>query len=347
MTGVGERIEWVTDRDRFLGLADAWDRLCGKGAAPFADHAWFKSWWDAFGRDRSLRVCLLWRGGDLCAALPLAITGSTVTGLANLETPSFLVPAKDDEALDAVVDAALDGQPDEVVIHAVPCADRFYERFAEASARRQRVLSQVSAYQSPRVVLEDDFERYSLARRSRLKNINKQWRNLARDHDVKFRFTAPGNELGAELQRGFELEASSWKGRAGTAILSSADTTAFYVALAHAYRAKGELRLCWLDVDGTPAAFILALVRNRRVYGLKSAYDERLRRYSPGLVLMLRTIEACFELGLESYELLAHNDPWKAYFANAHVDHVHLVMSDVHARSRRSQLVGLKTAALG
>lgn len=324
LAGREEKIEWVTDRDRFSELADAWDRLCGEDTPPFADHTWFKAWWQAFGPDRALRVCLLWRGGDLCAALPLAARRSSMRALANLDTPSFLVPARDDDALYTVVDATFGGQPEEVTIHAVPCGDRFRERFVEASARHQRVLFEVRAHRSPRVVLEGDFDRYSLDRRSRLKNINKQWRNLARDHLLQFRFAAPGDELDAELQRGLRLEASGWKGRAATAILYSADQSAFYMALARAYHAKGELRLSWLDVDGAPAAFILTLVRNRRVYGLKAAYDERLRRYSPGLLIMLRTIERCFELGLVSYELLGDDDPWKAYFANAHTDHVRL-----------------------
>ncbi len=236
----------------------------------------------------------------------------------------FLGPARDDEALEAVIDATFDAQPGELTIDALRSFDPLHEAFLRASARRHRVLLQERAHRSPRVELNGDFRRYSFERGSRLKNISKQRRKLAREHAVRFRFASPDDDLDAELQRAFALEASGWKGRAGTAILSNPQTASFYTALARAYHARGELRLAWLNVDDAPAAFIFALLRNGRVYGLKAGYDERLRRYSPGLLIVLRTIERCFELGLASYELMGADEPWKAYFANAAVEHVRL-----------------------
>lgn len=320
----GEQIEWVTDRNRLAALSDAWDRLTGGDIPPFGDHAWFTAWWEAFGSDRALRACLLWRRDELCAALPLAAKRSRLRSLANSHTPTFLGPARDDEALEAVIDATFDAQSAELTIDALRSFDPLHEAFSRASARRHRVLLQERAHRSPQVELNGDFRRYSFERGSRLKNISKQGRKLAREHAVRFRFASPDDDLDAELQRAFALEASGWKGRAGTAILSNPQTASFYTALARAYHARGELRLAWLNVDDAPAAFIFALLRNGRVYGLKAGYDERLRRYSPGLLIVLRTIERCFELGLASYELMGADEPWKAYFANAAVEHVRL-----------------------
>jgi CelD/BcsL family acetyltransferase involved in cellulose biosynthesis len=292
-----QRIEWVTDRDRFWELSTSWDRLA-RNHPPFGDHAWFKAWWEAFGADRELRVCLLWRRDELCAALPLASKGSWMRGLGNLDTPTFLVPARDAEALDAVIDAAFDAQPEELTIHAVAQSDRLRQQFASASARRQRALLEEASHRSPRVELTGDFQRYTSERKSRLRNINKQWCKLTRDHAVRFRLGPPVDELEPELQRGFDLEGSGWKGRAGSAILSSPERASFCRALAREYHARGELQLAWLNVDGAPVAFILTLLHDRRLYGLRAGY-ERFRRYSPGLLIVLRTIERCFELGLE------------------------------------------------
>jgi CelD/BcsL family acetyltransferase involved in cellulose biosynthesis len=320
----GERVEWVTDRNRLAAISEAWDRLTGDGVSPFGDHAWVTAWWEAFGTEGTFSTCLLWRGDELCAALPLAAEHSRLRSLTNAHTPTFVGPARDDEALEAVVVATFDCQPAELKIEALRSADPLHQALVGASARRRRVLLEERVYRSPRVELNDDFEQYSLERRSRLRNINKQWRNLARDHAVRFSFESPDDDLDAELQSAFALEASGWKGRAGTAILSDPQTTSFYTALARSYQARGELRLAWLNVDDAPAAFIFALLRNGRVYGLKAGYDEGLRRYSPGLLIVLRTIERCFELGLGSYELVGTDEPWKAYFANAAVEHVRL-----------------------
>lgn len=323
-SGRTARLEWVTDRNRLAAISSEWDQLTGLEVSPFADHAWFKAWWEAFGSDGALRACLLWRRDELCAAFPLAVEHSRLENLANAHTPRFFGPARDQDALEAVIDATFDAHPGELTIHALCSSDRFHSALVRASAQRHRLLIQEPANRSPRVELNGDFEQYASERRSRLKNINKQWRRLDHDHAVQFRFASPDADLDAELQRAFTLEAAGWKGRAGTAILSTHETATFYTALAHAYHARGELRLAWLEVDDWPAAFIFALVRNGRAYGLKAGYDERLRRYSPGLIAVLRTIERCYELGLESYELCGADEPWKAYFANAAVEHVHV-----------------------
>jgi CelD/BcsL family acetyltransferase involved in cellulose biosynthesis len=322
--GREERIEWVRDPSRLTAISDAWDRLTADGGSPFGDHAWVTAWWEAFGSDGTLCTCLLWRGEELCAALPLAAEGSSLRSLTNAHTPAFLGPARDDEAREAIIDATFDAQPAELKIEALRSSDPLHEALVGASARRGRALLEEQAHRSPRVELSGDFERYSLERRSRLRNINKQWGKLARDHAVRFSLESPDEDLDAELQSAFALEASGWKGRAGTAILSEPQTERFYTALTRSYHARGELRLAWLHVDDFPAAFILALLRNDRVYGLKAGYDERLRRYSPGLVIVLRAIERCFELGLVSYELGGSDEPWKAYFATSAVEHVRL-----------------------
>jgi CelD/BcsL family acetyltransferase involved in cellulose biosynthesis len=320
----GERIEWVRDPSRLGAISEAWDRLTADGGSPFGDHAWVRAWWEAFGSDGTFCTCLLWRGDELGAALPLVAEGSRLRSLTNAHSPTFLGPARDDAALEAVVDATFDAQPGELKIEALRSSDPLRETLVGASARRHRALLQERAHRSPRVELNGDFEQYSLERRSRLRNINKQWRNLARDRAVRFSFASPDDDLGAQLQSAFALEATGWKGEAGTAILSDPKTAGFYTALARSYKARGELRLAWLHVGDAPAAFIFALLRNGRVYGLKAAYDERLRRYSPGLLIVLRTIERCFELGLESYELGGTDEPWKQYFATAAVEHVRL-----------------------
>jgi CelD/BcsL family acetyltransferase involved in cellulose biosynthesis len=114
------------------------------------------------------------------------------------------------------------------------------------------------------------------------------------------------------------------KRRNKTAILCSPQTTAFYTLLAHAYHARGDLRLAFLYIDGVPAAFTLCLLRGRRLYLIKTRLDERFQQFSPGLLVNLCTVERCFELGLETYDLLGADDRWKASFANATSDHVRL-----------------------
>jgi CelD/BcsL family acetyltransferase involved in cellulose biosynthesis len=67
----------------------------------------------------------------------------------------------------------------------------------------------------------------------------------------------------------------------------------------------------WLDVDGAPVAWLLALRRHDRLFMLKTGYDERARSLAPGLVLHLLTAERCFVDGFKAYELLGDAERWK------------------------------------
>ena len=50
-------IEWVTDRERFAALHEAWEGLAEGQASPFVTHTWFDCWWRAFGGGSRLRIC--------------------------------------------------------------------------------------------------------------------------------------------------------------------------------------------------------------------------------------------------------------------------------------------------
>jgi CelD/BcsL family acetyltransferase involved in cellulose biosynthesis len=132
----------------------------------------------------------------------------------------------------------------------------------------------------------------------------------------------PPADLERELERGFAVEGSGWKGREGTAIVSHPETERFYRAIAAAFAARGELVCSSLELDGRMIAWDLSLLHARRVFLLKTGYDEEFRRFAPGLVLRLSVVEDCFARGLDAHELLGHVDDWKPKFATTERHHV-------------------------
>ena len=144
---------------------------------------------------------------------------------------------------------------------------------------------------------------------------------MAREHLAEQLIVDVPADLERELERGLRVEASGWKGRSGTAILSRHDTTTFYREVARAFHARGELRLSSILLDGQAVAFDLSLLYGSRLHLLKTGYDERFRRLAPGLVLRLSVIERCFELGLSAHELLGDDAEWKRKFSNRDRSH--------------------------
>lgn len=275
-------------------------------------------------------MCLLWEDGELMAALPMSRQRGRLRALANFHTPTFVAPARRSDSLVAVANEALDQPVGELMLHALDVRDPMYEALVRSSPRHGRLLLIERLYRSPRVDIEGDFEGYARARGRRFKDLRRRWRKVNREHEARFRFEAAPGDREAELENGFKVEAAGWKGERKTAILSNPQTRSFYTEIARAYLARGELRLTWLEIDGRPAAFGLCLERARRLYCLKAGIEDRLRPFSPGLLLDYYTIERCFELGLERYELLGADAAYKSYFATARSDVVR-----VHSYRRR------------
>ncbi|MFZ1155345.1 MAG: GNAT family N-acetyltransferase, partial [Solirubrobacteraceae bacterium] len=184
---------------------------------------------------------------------------------------------------------------------------------------------------SPIVDTSGDFAEWRAGSRPRWgAPLERFRRKMLRERAAEIHVIAIPEDLDAELNRGFAVEASGWKGRAGTAIVSSANTERFYRDLAHVAAERGELRLSTIVLDGEVAAFDLTLLRAERLYLLKTGFDERKRRLAPGLVLRLSVIERCFELGLVAHDLLGDDSEWKRKFATSSRSHVSV---DVYGNS--------------
>lgn len=90
-----------------------------------------------------------------------------------------------------------------------------------------------------------------------------------------------------------DLEASGWKGRAGTAIACRADERRFFEAVARGAYARGRLMILSLELDGRPIALKFNLLTDPSQAGgfaIKMAYDEGFAEYSPGMLLQLENV---------------------------------------------------------
>lgn len=318
------RIEWLGEPERFARLAADWDRMLPVDARPFDLHAWYSAWYRAFGDAGSMRVCLAWEGERLRAAFPLvARHGRSLAAMANVHTPVFRPVGTDPRAIRAVVEAALTRASGNLEVPALPASDPSLAllREATASAGRREVIGR--QHVSPIVDTTGTYEAWRNRSRPRWgAPLERFRRKMARDHLAEFSIVAAPDDLAAELARGFAVEASGWKGEIGTAILSDERTMTFYRDIAHAFAARGELRLSRIVLDGHWAAFDLCLLYDDRLYLLKTGYDERFRKLAPGLVMRLSIVERCFELGIEAHELLGDVSEWKRKFATGERAHV-------------------------
>jgi CelD/BcsL family acetyltransferase involved in cellulose biosynthesis len=323
-TEVGLRIEWLGDPERFARLEADWDRMLAGDGLPFDIHAWYAAWYRAFGEQGSMRICLAWDADRLMAALPLVQRPRrSLAAMANVHTPVFRPVGRTDQAVRAVVDAALALGTNNVDLPALPFGDASLTVLRQAAAEAGRRHAIGSQHVSPIVATTGGYEDWRAASRPRWgAPLERFRRKMLREHQTELSVVQAPADLDAELARGFAVEASGWKGESGTAILSDERTITFYRAVAEAFAERGELRLSRIVIDGQWAAFDLCLLHDSRLYLLKTGYDERFRRLAPGLVMRLSIIERCFELGIAAHELLGDEAEWKRKFATGERAHV-------------------------
>jgi CelD/BcsL family acetyltransferase involved in cellulose biosynthesis len=117
----------------------------------------------------------------------------------------------------------------------------------------------------------------------------RQWRRLcAEGGDPAVVDRSEDMAAAAEFLR---VEASGWKGRAGTALASRRQDATFYREVAERFRASGRLRLYALEQGGATLAMQTSLCADHAVFDWKAAYDERFAGYGPGAQLQLRVLQ--------------------------------------------------------
>lgn len=107
-----------------------------------------------------------------------------------------------------------------------------------------------------------------------------------------------------------EIEASGWKGRAGTAIGSDDAVQRFYRMASEGLDQAGHAEIGVLWFGDRPAAAVLSLTGGRTVYVHKLGYREEWSAMGPGHLLMREVIQrACADPALDAVSLVLH-PPW-------------------------------------
>lgn len=314
------RVNWIHSVEDFNALAPEWDALAA-GGDPFSDWSWFDAWWRAFGAGRRLEVCTLREGDQLLGAYALCRSGAGLRGLANSQTPAFRPVARDALALAQISDAVRRAAP-QLELPVLPGDEPAHRAMHDCVRAAGGLDFAVVQKRSPITDTRGSFEEYRKPRKGQWREMERRSRKAARDHHASFSLIEPATDFEALLEEGLVLEAAGWKGRAGTAILSSSPTADFFRDVARAAARRGELRFSTLRLDGVLAAFDLALVTRGRYFLLKTAYDESARSLAPGLVLRRAVIEECFSAHLDAHEFLGIDMAWKRLFATEYRDHV-------------------------
>ncbi len=320
------RVQTVTDFAEFAAMEREWDALVDASGIdhPFLHHAWLHAWWSAFGADKSLQIITVFKDGALIGAAPLmrveqriaGLRARTLTSIANDHTPRFeLITARGYETL---AHAAMWRQItdsiewDVLQLRQLPCDSQTLTRLRESARRLGLPVGTWDAERSPYVEFKGSWDDYfSSLGYNHKRNVGKALRRLERTGKVELEVVDSPDGLDAALAEGMRIEALAWKQDAGTAMTSRDDVQAFYETFGRDAVERGLLRLYFLVYDGKRIAFSYGLIFRRMIFVLKGGYDPEFSKYSPYNVLYSLVFKSAIEAGLEGYDFLGHDEPFK------------------------------------
>ena len=173
----------------------------------------------------------------------------------------------------------------------------------------------------PYLQTDGDREEYErVLDRRVLSESRRRRRRLSEEGELSFDSNNGREGLDALLEEGFRVEASGWKGEAGTAILSREETRRFYTEIARWSAERGWLRLAFLRLDGRAIAFQYLIEHGGVVSQLKGGFDEEYRKFAPGTLLVQEVIARAFDSEARRYEFLGADEPFKLEWATARHD---------------------------
>jgi len=271
--------------------------------------AWLDSWWSARGKGKRVVASLVAGDGELLAGASLARSRfGALAATADEHSSDWDVVAVDADARNALL-GELAGL-DSAVLALGPIRSPASAR--DAFVRAGRRAREVPGARSPYLSLSGSFDDLLSARSSNLRSqFRRRRRALERRGELRLRTTSQGPALEDDLDAVLRLEASGWKARGGTAILSRPDTERLYRGFTRAAAAKGWLRLYLLELDGVPLAGDLACAIGGEAFLVKTGFDEKLADASPGLVLRGEVLSACIDEGFRGYDFLGGPDSYK------------------------------------
>jgi CelD/BcsL family acetyltransferase involved in cellulose biosynthesis len=259
--------------------------------------------------------------GKPVAAAPLLIHGYQSMSL--LASSSVGEPVdllyRDPDALDELVDQFVQ-LPHALAVPRMRADSPTLEALGRAYGRR-RVVRYAPAGRCPYIVLDDSWRepesKLSSRRRSDLRRARRRAEQLG---ELEFETVTPTpDELEPLLADLWRIEASGWKGRAGTALRNDRQVGAFFRDYATAQAELGLLRMSFMRVDGRAAAAQLGTVHDSRMWIFKLGYDEEFAATSPGMLITCEAIRYAAEQGLAAYEFGGHEENWtRVWTKDAH-----------------------------
>ncbi len=289
--GTGTIVEVRSDPASLRALVPDWEALAAEAAEPnpFYEHWMLLPALDAYAAKDDVRCIAVWRDGQLNALFPMQLERRwrrlPVRALRSWRHRNMLVctPLIRQKTAEECIGALLrSGLAQVMEFRWVSAGGAFYGALAAAASNAGLPWMVSDAY--VRAVLVRERDPRALFNSNMRNNLRRWQARLAAAGEVRPVRLAPEGDLAAWTDAFLRLEASGWKGRAGSALSCREDDRRFVAAVFPEAFRRGRLQITGLDLDGRPLSRHCMLTHRDGAFCFKIAYDEAYASCSPGIL---------------------------------------------------------------
>lgn len=293
-----------------------WEQLADASGNVFATWEWADTWWQHFGSQGGLSLHACHRDGE---ATPFAILPLHRTRIGPLPLMRFVGHGAGDVLgpVCALADAAEAGTALVAALHsgALPANLLIAERMPSGPVADAVGGPRLAGERNPSLAIDGrSWDEYL---RSSSKNVREKVRRSAkkaeRDHELTYELCATAEQVGPMMKTLFDLHARRWGDEAGA--FGTPANVRFHLDFAVRAQRRGWLRLWEMRIDGEPAAAWYGFRFGGIEAYFQSGRDPRWDRLSIGFLMLIRSIRAAFDDGLDSYAFLRGDESYKDRFA--------------------------------
>jgi len=285
---------------------------------------WIFTWLESLGRRHEVFFVTARLEGRLTGVWPFFEYRLPVFGKgllpAGAQAADLFDPVGIPEAMEPMVEALAAAMPEFRFVWLPLLSRSFAEEVLRPCMGRMR-MPNLLRWRTPRFLVEfDRFENFPVYLETVFgpktrQSLRRKARRLSDEGKVEMRVLEDAEEIRLWFPKMVEVESRCWKARTGDGIFQRSELRAFYKMLLERLLELDQARVAVLTVNGQLLAYEVGFLGGDS-YGMHSTvFDEDFAPYSPGRLLMLFSMQTCFEEGRRVYDFLQNDAEFKRQLA--------------------------------
>ena len=307
-------LEIIRDFDSFLKLRQGWNSLLEKSGInnPFLRHEWLSSWWKGYGSDKKLFVVCFKKGGEVIGFAPLMKYRTKLTGIST-EAIGFIanhwvgldfIFLRDKNRIDCLAklqECLL--KEKKITILSYLKEDCKTLELLTNELKTRKAKFKITPKESSYINIKGTWGEYLRGKTYNFRKDDKKKRKMIEDRGrVEFVRLTSDFDIKTIIDELKEVSVNSWQGKNGKAIISSEQGDIFYEDLFKEWRDYEIADISLLRLNGKAIAYIVGFNFNGCFYVFDTAYDERFKKMSPGMVIHNMLLEQLFSQGPKKFD---------------------------------------------